>query len=150
MSEKLVATNLPPLAREGKPRERGVTIASDHLKLFDRGMLEQSAEYLDTVKIGKSLPLLVDRAKLLDRIRYYHDLGIKVQSGGTLIQVAYKRIVTQVLERLRSLGFDTVEISESATELPREAKENLLELIGKLSMGYVFEVGKKEPGRPAR
>jgi len=150
VSEKLLTNNLPQLAREGKPRDRGLTIASDDFKILDKAMLEQSAEFLDSVKIGKSLPLIVDRAKLVDRIRYYHDLGIHVQSGGTLIQVAYKKkIIPQVLERLRSLGFDIVEISESATDIPREAKEELLNAIRKLSMGYVFEVGKKEPGRLA-
>jgi phosphosulfolactate synthase (CoM biosynthesis protein A) len=100
LSVKLVAIgtqNLPQLAREGKPRDKGLTLGTDQMKILDRGLLEQSAEYLDTVKIGKSLPLLLDRARLVDRIRYYHDLGIKVQSGGTLIQVAFKKkIVSQV------------------------------------------------------
>lgn len=150
MSEKLVNSNLPQLAREGKPRERGLTVASDNFKLLDKGMLEQSAEYVDVVKIGKSLPLMVDRGKLVERIRYYHDLGIRVQSGGTLMQVAYKKkILPQVLERLRSLGFDAVEVSESAADIPREAKEDLLQAIERLSMSYAFEVGKKETGRPA-
>jgi len=151
VSEKLASVTrpLPQLAREGKPRERGLTFASDELKILDRVMLGEAAEYLDTVKIGKSLPLLVDRAKLVERIRYYHDLGIRVQSGGTLLQVAYrKKIVPQVLERLRALGFDTVEISESAVDFPREAKEKILDEIRKLSLGYLFEVGKKDPSRP--
>ncbi|MDA4131208.1 MAG: phosphosulfolactate synthase [Thaumarchaeota archaeon] len=151
MSEKLVVAPrpLPQLAREGKPRERGLTFASDDLKILDRGILAEAAEYVDSVKIGKSLPLLVDRGKLIERIRQFHDLGIRVQSGGTLLQVAYrKKIVPQVLERLRALGFDTVEISESAVDLPRGAKEEILSEIRKLSLGYVFEVGKKDPSRP--
>ena len=71
-------------------------------------------------------------------------------SGGTLIQVAYKkRMATQVLERLRSLGFDTVEISESAADITREAKESIIGTIQKLSMDFFFEVGKKDLRRPS-
>ena len=127
MSEKLIiasfsgAGSIPNLSREGKPRDKGLTFAVDDLKLLDRDYFLQTAEYIDWIKIGQSLPLLLDRSKLIERIRFFHDSGMKVQSGGTLVQVAYKKkILPQVLERLRALGFDTVEISESATDIPRE------------------------------
>ena len=154
MSERLIvasfsrSANIPNLSREGKPRDKGLTFAVDDLKLLDRDYVAQTAEYIDWVKIGQSLPLLLDRSKLVERIRFFHDSGIKVQSGGTLVQVAYKKkILSQVLERLRALGFDTVEISESATDISRETKEEILSLIRKLSMDYVFEVGKKDSAR---
>ncbi len=41
-----------------------------------------------------------------------------------------------------------MEISESATEIPRETKQDIVSLIRKLSMDYIFEVGRKDPGRP--
>jgi len=156
MSERLVtpslssgSNNLPDFSREGKPRDKGLTFVSDDLHLLDRNYFGDNAEYIDTVKIGQSLPLLLDRSKLVERVRFFHDSGVRVQSGGTLLQVAYKKkILPQVLERLRSLGFDVVEISESATEIPRETKLDILNLIRKLSMDYVFEVGRKDPGRP--
>jgi phosphosulfolactate synthase len=156
MSERLVppllssgSNNLPDFSREGKPRDKGLTFVSDDLRLLDRNYFADSAEYIDAIKIGQSLPLLLDRSKLVERVRFFHDSGIRVQSGGTLLQVAYKkRILPQVLERLRSLGFDVVEISESATEIPRETKLDILNLIRKLSMDYVFEVGRKDSGRP--
>jgi len=155
MSERLIvasysgAASIPNLSREGKPRDKGLTFAVDDLKLLDRDYFLQNADYIDWVKIGQSLPLLLDRSKLIERIRFFHDSGIKVQSGGTLVQVAYKKkILPQVLERLRAMGFDTVEISESATEIALETKEEILNLIRKLSMDYVFEVGKKDPARP--
>lgn len=120
------------------------------MELLNKDILNQSSEYIDCVKIGLSYPILLDRAMLLERIRFYHDLGIKVQSGGTLMQVAYKkRMFSQILDRLHSLGFDTVEISESATEIPRATKEELITSIGKFSMDYIMEVGKIDPGHPA-
>ncbi|MDG6923403.1 MAG: phosphosulfolactate synthase, partial [Nitrososphaerota archaeon] len=136
------------LEREGKPRDKGLTFATDTMGLLNRDLLQQSAEYVDYVKIGLSYPLLLDRSKLIERVRFYHDIGVKVQSGGTLIQVAYKkRILSQVLDRLLSLGFDTVEISESATDIPREVKEEIVSTLKRLSMDYVFEVGRNDPGR---
>jgi len=155
MSERLAhpgfsagVANIPDFAREGKPRDKGLTFAVDDLKLLDKDYYSQASEYVDSIKIGQSLPIILDRAKLLERVRFFHDNGIKVSSGGTLIQVAYKKkILPQVLELLRSLGFDMVEISESATEIPRLAKEDLINYIRKLSMDYIFEVGKKDPSR---
>lgn len=119
------------------------------MELLNKDIMSQSSEYIDCVKIGLSYPILLEKSMLLERIRYYHDLGIRVQSGGTLLQVAYKkRMFSQVLERLHSLGFDVVEISESATEIPRTTKEELISLIGKYSMEYIVEVGKLDSGHP--
>ncbi len=156
MSERLAPPSLSPgitnpleFLREGKPRDKGLTFVSDDLRILDRDYFPENAEFVDTIKIGQSLPLILDRSKLVERIRFFHDCGIRVQSGGTLIQVAYKkRILPQMLDRLRSLGFDVVEISESATDIPRETKMDILNLIRKLSMDYIFEVGRKDPGRP--
>jgi phosphosulfolactate synthase len=156
MSERLVSpslssgiANIPDFSREGKPRDKGLTFATDDLQTPDKDYFAEISEFVDSIKIGQSLPLLIDRSRLVERIRFFHDCGIKVQSGGTLIQVAYKkRILSQVLERLRSVGFDTVEISESATDIPREVKLDILNMIRKLSMEYIFEVGRKDPSRP--
>jgi phosphosulfolactate synthase len=131
--------------REGKPRENGVTIASDYLGPVDASLLGQIAEYVDVVKFGLSVPLLAERSRLAERIRRYHDLGIKVMSGGTAVEVAVEKgALSSVLEGLRSLEFDIVEVSEFARELPMEAKINLVKEISGLSMEYVFEVGSRE------
>ncbi|HZW55815.1 MAG TPA: phosphosulfolactate synthase [Nitrososphaerales archaeon] len=149
MSERILRGELPVLAREGKPRDKGLTIVSDHFGPLNKELLEASAEFIDYMKIGLSLPLILDRSTLVERIRYYHDLGIKVSSGGTLLQAAVKkRIVGQILEKLRSTGFDTVEISESAGDIPSETRLDILNSITKLSMDYIFEVGKKDPKHP--
>ena len=139
-------SELAPLSREGKPRDKGITIVSDTFGPLDRELLSTSSEFIDYVKLGQSLPLLIERSRLLERIRFYHDLGIRVMSGGTLIQAALKKkVLNQTLEKLRSVGFDLVEISESAGDIPSETKRDILSSITKLSMDYFFEVGRKDP-----
>ncbi|MGI0084241.1 MAG: phosphosulfolactate synthase [Nitrososphaerales archaeon] len=147
MSERAKA--LPVLTREGKPRDRGLTIVSDAMAPFEKGFIEQVAESIDYAKIGLSLPLILDRSTLLERVRNYHDLGIKVMRGGTLLEVAIKKdILAQILERLKSLGFDTVEISESSGDISSELKREIVSKIASLSMEYIFEVGKKDRKNP--
>jgi phosphosulfolactate synthase len=141
---------IPSFARSGKPRDRGLTIVSDTLAPFERGFIDQASEYIDYAKIGLSLPLVVDRSRLIERIRYYHDLGIRVMSGGTILQVAVKKgFVREILERLHSLNFDTVEISESAVTIEPEMKRDIIQRISSLSMDYMFEVGRKDLARNA-
>ena len=136
-----------PVGREGKPREKVLTLVNDRLRPIDKDLLGPTAQYIDYVKIGLSPPILLEKTTLVERIRRYHDAGIKVQSGGTLVQVAYrKRIVSQVFEKLRAMGFDAIEISESAIDIPREVKEDIINSIKRLSMEYFFEVGKKDTG----
>ena len=135
-------------AREGKPRENGITVASDLLRSVDSGLLEQIAEYIDVVKIGLGAPLVLERSRLLERIHRYHDLGIRVMCGGTSVEVAVQKgVVPQVLEGLRALGFDMIEVSEHAGKIPLEAKREIASSIAKLSMEYIFEVGSRD--RPA-
>ena len=136
--------------RQGKPRDKGLTFANDRMGILDKESLVEGAEFIDYVKIGLSLPIFLDKTRLVERVRFYHDIGVRVQSGGTLVQVARsKKILPQALERLRSLGFDVVEISESAGEISREAKQDIVDEIRKLSMDYIFEVGRKDPAHPA-
>jgi phosphosulfolactate synthase len=144
LSEKL-KSSLPVFAREAKPRDKGLTIISDFLIApLERRVLDLTADYFDYAKIGQSLPLIADRSVLLERIRYYHDYGIRVMSGGTLVQVALRKgLISETLERLRSLGFDDVEISELKSDIALEKKQEIIEIIESLSMDYVFEVGEK-------
>lgn len=140
------SSSIPSFARAGKPRDRGLTIVSDTLAPFERGFIDQASEFIDYAKIGLSLPLIVDRSRLLERIRYYHDLGIRVMSGGTIMQVAVKKgFVREILERLHSLSFDTIEISESAIDIALETKKDIIQKVSSLSMEYMFEVGRKGP-----
>src|SRR5437870_3019331 len=74
--------------RSSKPRDTGLTIASDSFSPIEDEVLEQTAEYIDFVKFGLSTPLLIEKSKLLERVSRYHALGLSVVSGGTLIEIA--------------------------------------------------------------
>src|SRR2546426_1577611 len=127
--------------RSSKPRDTGVTIASDSFSPIEDKVLEQTAEYIDYVKFGLSAPLLIEKSKLLERVSRYHDLGISVVSGGTLIEIAVQRgIIMQMLERLRALGFDMIEISESAGGITLGKEGQILYEIPKPSIDSIFEV----------
>ena len=70
--------DLIPAERSTKPRENGITIATDPVGNFDGDLLEQSAEYVDVVEIGMSATILMEKSKLQKKITRYHELGIKV------------------------------------------------------------------------
>lgn len=139
------------VARGGKPRDSGLTLASDCFGSIDDELLEETADYVDFVKIGLSLPLVVERSKLLKRVHRYHDLGIKVMNEGTLIEVAvHKDIVSKVLERLRALEFDMVEVSEFAGRVPIERKQEIANMVSRHSMESVFRVGSPDGSTTSR
>src|SRR5207245_9953427 len=88
--------------RSSKPRDTGLTIASDSFSPIEDEVLEQTAEYIDFVKFGLSTPLLIEKSKLLERGSRYHDLGISVVSGGRMCEVAVaRRMPRQLFERER-------------------------------------------------
>jgi phosphosulfolactate synthase len=147
MSGRLL-DELIAVTRNSKPRDTGLTIAFDYFSPVEDELLEQTSEYIDIVKFGLSTPLLVEKSKLVERINRYHDLGVKVMSSGTLIEIAVQRnIAPQVLDRLRALGFDMIEISESAGAILLETKRQILDEISRLSLDYIFEVVSKDSRR---
>lgn len=139
----------PLLTREAKPRERGLTLISDRFSNFEKALVAETSESIDYARIAQSLPLLIDRSLMLERIRNYHDFGIKVMSEGTIIEVGIKKdILAQLLEKLRSLGFDTVEVGENAVDMSKDMKSEIKSRIDSLSMDCIFKVGKKDPRNP--
>jgi phosphosulfolactate synthase len=134
--------------RGGKPREDGITVAYDTFEEPNDHLLEEAADYIDFVKVGTSIPLIVEQSKLQERIRRYHEFGIRVMSGGTLVEVALERgVVPQVLPRLKGLGFDMVEVSELAKDIALEEKRAIQDQVSELSMDCVFFVGKGNRSR---
>ncbi len=104
------------------------------------------APYIDVVKIGWGLPLLVARDRLRERIEEYHDVGVLVATGGTLLEyaVAHER-ETQMLDEARELGFDLIEISSGIIEFSPGQLERLADQVARRSLEYYIEVGRKDP-----
>jgi phosphosulfolactate synthase len=132
--------------RVTRPRPNGITHVLDRLGGLHVDELQYLAPYFDVAKIGWGLPLLLAREKVRERVRMYHDVGIDVSTGGTLLEyaVAHDR-VPQMMDEARGLGFDIIEISSGVIELSFEQIERLAEQVRRRSLEFFIEVGKKDP-----
>jgi phosphosulfolactate synthase len=132
----------PPAQR---PRITGVTHVLDRLDGLSRDELSYLAPYIDVAKIGWGLPLLLPRAKVRDRIKLYHEFGVEVSTGGTLLEYAVTHDrVPHLLNEARELGFDIVEISSGIIELSTAQIERLAKAAKERSLEFFIEVGKKD------
>ncbi len=129
-----------------RPRTTGITHALDRLQGLHKEELGYLAPYVDVAKIGWGLPLLLPREKVRERVRLYHDVGIEVSTGGTLLEyaVAHDR-APQMIDEARALGFDLIEVSSGIIELSYHQIEHLVDAVRKRSLDYLIEVGKKDP-----
>jgi len=132
--------------RVGRPRSSGLTHVLDRLQGLHKDELGYLAPYIDVAKIGWGLPLLLSRDLLRERVRLYHDVGVEVSTGGTLLEyaVAHDR-APQMMDEARNLGFDVIEISSGIIELSLAQIERLVEAVKKRGLSYFIEVGKKDP-----
>jgi phosphosulfolactate synthase len=108
--------------------------------------LSEIAQYVDTVKIGWGLPILVDEKWLDHRIKFYHSLGVTVSTGGTLLEIAAARGKSStMIDRAKEIGFDIIEISEGVISLSTTQKRNLVEAVKSAGLECRIEVGRKDP-----
>ncbi len=135
--------------RSKKPRDVGVTMVLDRLghPLECLG-LEYRSPYIDYVKIGWGLPLLLSGDNLKERIAHYHEYDVDVGLSGTLMELAaVKGNVKVLFEEAWSLGFNVVEISSGIVDIPLEERLNYATYAKDLGFKVTFEVGKKDPRR---
>jgi phosphosulfolactate synthase len=129
-----------------RPRSVGLTHVLDRLHGLDRAELAPLAAYMDVVKIGWGLPLLLPRESVRARIQFYHEIGVEVSTGGTLLEHAITRDrATSLMDEARQLGFDLVEISDGIIELSPAQIERLAGEARQRSLDFFIEVGKKNP-----
>ena len=129
-----------------RPRSTGITHVLDRLHGLDLEELRPLAPYVDIVKIGWGLPLLLARERLRQRIADYHELGLEVSTGGTLLEHAVTRDhELAMMDEARSLGFDLIEISDGIIELSPSQIERLEKEVRRRSLDCLIEVGKKNP-----
>jgi phosphosulfolactate synthase len=134
------------IPRPTRPRVTGITHVLDRLQPGSLVEVEPLAPYMDVVKIGWGLSLLLSREKLRERIKTYHALGLEVCPGGTLLEYSVIRDRTsQFLEEARTLGFDLVEISDGVIDLAPAQIERIHREATRRGLGVLIEVGKKNP-----
>jgi phosphosulfolactate synthase len=142
-SQPFFPSEPPKVAR---PRTVGVTHVLDRLHGLEHEELRPLASYVDVVKIGWGLPLLLPREALKARIQFYHDIGLEVSTGGTLLEHAVTREKElQLMDEAKLLGFDIIEISDGIIELSHAQIERLAGEVRKRNLGCYIEVGKKNP-----
>jgi phosphosulfolactate synthase len=144
---KRVAQFFPAeIPRPSRPRANGITHVLDRLQPGSLVELEPLAPYMDLVKIGWGLSLLLSREKLRERIRFYHALGLEVCPGGTLLEYSVVRDRTpQFLDEARALGYDLIEISDGVIDLAPAQIERIHREAVRRGFGVLIEVGKKNP-----
>jgi phosphosulfolactate synthase len=129
-----------------RPRTVGLTHALDRLQPGSTNELAELAVYIDIVKIGWGLPLLLPKDALRRRIKFYQDLGVEVSTGGTLLEYAVIRDrVSAFLDEARELRFDLIEISDGIIDLAPNQIERLAQEVSRRGLEYLIEVGKKNP-----
>jgi phosphosulfolactate synthase len=136
---------LPP--RSQKPRETGITHILDRgLSLRDvDGLIEVAGDAVDIVKLGWGTAVVTEN--LERKVARYREHGIPVVLGGTLTELAIAQgRLEHLLELLRSLELQHIEISDGTITLAHEHK---LDLIHRLSGEFTVlsEVGSKDDTR---
>ncbi len=134
--------------KQSRPRTAGITHVLDRLQAVDEGELAYLAPYIDIVKVAWGMPLLLRRDRVRQRIRKYHDHGIEVSTGGTLLEYAVSQDrVNQMIDEARELGFDLIEVSSGVLDLSSQQIERLTEAVRRRGLEFFIEVGKKDPQR---
>ncbi|MFM1932860.1 MAG: hypothetical protein RL226_2163 [Bacteroidota bacterium] len=132
--------------RGSKPRHSGLNMIMDKgLSLREaEDMIARSGDYIDLLKLGFGTSLVTKNLK--EKIKLYHDAGMKVYCGGTLFEAFYIRgMLDDYLKYIDGLGLSTIEVSDGSMVIPHDVK---CEIIQRLSKNYTVlsEVGSKEEG----
>ncbi len=132
--------------RTSRPREAGLTMVMDKGLSVRQAedLISSSGPFLDLIKLGFGTSLVTNN--LSEKIKLYHEHGIRVYLGGTLFEAFLIRGQIDDYKRLlNKLGLETAEVSDGSIDLKHELK---CELIRDLSKEFCIlsEVGSKEAG----
>ena len=134
-------------SRSAKPRQQGITHVLDRgLSLSEvDGLIEVAGDYVDLVKLGWGTALAT--RNLEPKLARYRDHGIPVMLGGTLTELAISQgKLEQLIEWLRALGVEYIEISDGTITLAHDEKLALIERFAQ-EFTVLSEVGSKDDTR---
>jgi phosphosulfolactate synthase len=128
-------------------RDSGLTMIMDQgwPNSFVVGMLEQFAEYVDIVKLWDP-HVRVPVRTVREKVEIYKDHGVTVQPGGLIFELARQQgRYEQTLERVRGLGFDAIEISNTTSTRSDDlgADAEAIKLAKAMGFRIFGEVGRK-------
>jgi phosphosulfolactate synthase len=130
--------------RTSKPREAGLTMAMDKgLSLREaEDFMSVCSEHVDVVKLGWATSFVTPRLK--EKIDIYHEAGIPVYLGGTLLEAfIIRNQFEDYLRVLDKFGLRYAEVSDGSIELPHDEKCNYIHRLSK-NVTVLSEVGSKD------
>ena len=129
-----------------KPREEGLTYVTDKLNSTNKENWELFSPFVDVVKINGALPLFATDASIEKKIKFYHDLEIRISTGSTLAEFAIlQNSFDRFVKESSKLGFDIIEIGENLIDLNLEKRKKIQDLVESTDMEIQYKVGKQDP-----
>lgn len=129
-----------------KPREEGLTYVTDKLNSTNKENWELFSPFVDVVKINGALPLFATDASIAKKIKFYHDLEIRISTGSTLAEFAIlQNSFDRFVRESSKLGFDIIEIGENLIDLNLEKRKKIQDLVESADMEIQYKVGKQDP-----
>lgn len=131
--------------RSNQPRENGLTMMMDKgLSIREaENFLMSNAEHTDIIKLGFGTSIITPNVS--DKIRLYHENGMKVYTGGTLFEAfAIRDQLDDYKRYLNKIGLEMVEISDGSMSLNHNDKCDIISDFSK-NFRVISEVGSKDP-----
>jgi phosphosulfolactate synthase len=132
--------------RPAKPRSAGLTHVLDKGYSLGRveSVLKVYADWIDVWKFGWGTAYI--EPALAEKTRVLRDHDVKPCTGGTLLEIAWLQgRVAEFFDFATWAGFECVEVSRGATELPLPEKRELVQQARSLGFEVFAEVGSKDP-----
>lgn len=133
-----------------RPRKTGMTwvidgMDTDFVPLSHIDALTDfSAPYIDFVKLGWMIPRLCSKRMLVSKIERYHNVGIRVFTGGLAMQAAMLQgKVAEFIEASKSYGVDAMEVGSTVAHISSRAADDALRRVKASGMIAILEIGKK-------
>ncbi len=141
----------PRSGRGGKPRVRGLTVVIDH-GIGIRGiedLVEMAADHIDFMKLTSGTSAITGAEVVRRKVKILRDAGIHVQIGGTFTEVCvWQGVFEQFLEDARSIGVNTIEISDGTITMGPSERTRLIREASQAGLIVLTEAGRKEWSSP--
>lgn len=133
-------------SRSIKPRQAGLTHVIDNGVSLSatRDTLDQASGLIDIWKFGWGLSYIDPNVRV--KVAELRASGVRACTGGTLMEIAWQQGKTESLLKFTAeVGFDCVEVSDGATDMPLDEKRALISRARDLGFEVLAEVGSKNP-----
>lgn len=131
--------------RPAKPRNSGLTHVLDkgHTLSETQDLLSYVGTLIDVWKFGWGTSYLDPAVE--SKVAVLHEANIKACTGGTLLELAWHQGCTAELFKFAAeVGFDCLEVSNGATDMPLCDKRKLISQARKHGFEVMAEVGSKD------